>query len=403
MNLLYLLKYLLNITNYTKYRRYIKLNKETDKEVYYLYKVLDKLVEKYNINLSINDYSLAVLTTLGNEYASYLKIIEEGSINDELIEDTLHTIRDKSNAYDLAHLALEVSEGRKTFEDILDFVDKTQDKELNNDPVKSPFVTTDLQELLERTTHSKGLRWRLAGLNRSLGSLRAGDFGFIFARPETGKTTFLASEATFFAHQTDSPILWFNNEEQGEKVMLRCEQAALGLTLPEIEQNVSENHKAYLATTKDNLKIIDSGSLHKSYIQHIVKEYKPALIIFDQIDKIKGFEADRNDLRLGAIYQWARELAKQHCPIIGVCQSDGTGEGKKWLTMDNVADSKTAKQAEADFIIGIGKTHDPGLENIRFLNISKNKLHGDVDSDPSMRHGKLETLIQPNIGRYLDI
>jgi KaiC/GvpD/RAD55 family RecA-like ATPase len=339
---------------------------------------------------------------LGNEYASYLKIIEEGSINDELIEDTLQTIRDRSNAYDLAHLAIEVSEGRKSFEDILDFVDSTQENK-NHDTRKDPFVTTNLHELLERTTHSKGLRWRLAGLNRSLGSLRAGDFGFIFARPETGKTTFLASEATFFAHQTDSPILWFNNEEQGEKVMLRCEQAALGLTLQQIENDVSKNHENYINTTKDNLKIIDSASLHKSYIQHLVKEYKPALIIFDQIDKIKGFEADRNDLRLGAIYQWARELAKQHCPIIGVCQSDGTGEGKKWLTMDNVADSKTAKQAEADFIVGIGKTHDPGLENVRFLNISKNKLHGDVDSDPSLRHGKLEVLIQPNIGRYLDI
>jgi len=402
MNLLYLIKYLLNITNYTKYRRYIKVNKETDKEVYLLYRTLDKLIEKYNINLSINDYSLAVLTTLGNEYSSYLKIIEEGSINDELIEDTLRTIRDRSNAYDLAHLALEVSEGRKTFEDILDFVDSTQDKE-NNDTRKDPFVTTNLHELLERTTHSKGLRWRLAGLNRSLGSLRAGDFGFIFARPETGKTTFLASEATFFAHQTDSPIPWFNNLEQGEKVMLRCEQAALGLTLQDLEKDVTKHHEEYISTTKDNLKIIDSASLHKSYIQHLVKEYKPALIIFDQIDKIKGFDADRNDLRLGAIYQWARELAKQYCPIIGVCQSDGTGEGKKWLTMDNVADSKTAKQAEADFIVGIGKTHDPGLENVRFLNISKNKLHGDVDSDPSLRHGKLEVLIQPNIGRYLDI
>jgi KaiC/GvpD/RAD55 family RecA-like ATPase len=402
MNLLYLIKYLLNITNYTKYRRYIKVNKETDKEVYLLYKTLDKLIEKYNTTLSIDDYNLTVLTTLGNEYTSYLKIIEEGSINDELIEDTLQTIRDRSNAYDLAHLAIEVSEGRKTFEDILDFVDSTQENK-NHDTRKDPFVTTNLHELLERTTHSKGLRWRLAGLNRSLGSLRAGDFGFIFARPETGKTTFLASEATFFAHQTDSPILWFNNEEQGEKVMLRCEQAALGLTLQQIENDVSKNHENYINTTKDNLKIIDSASLHKSYIQHLVKEYKPALIIFDQIDKIKGFEADRNDLRLGAIYQWARELAKQHCPIIGVCQSDGTGEGKKWLTMDNVADSKTAKQAEADFIIGIGKTHDPGLENVRFLNISKNKLHGDVDSDPSLRHGKLEVLIQPNIGRYLDI
>jgi replicative DNA helicase len=64
-----------------------------------------------------------------------------------------------------------------------------------------------------------------------LGSLRKGDFGFVFARPETGKTTFLASEISFMAEQLsddDGPSLWINNEEQSEKPMLRCIQATLG-------------------------------------------------------------------------------------------------------------------------------------------------------------------------------
>ncbi len=71
--------------------------------------------------------------------------------------------------------------------------------------------------------------------------------------------------------------------------------------------------------------------------------------------------------------------------------------------MANVADAKTSKQAEADFIIGIGKTADENTENIRYLNISKNKLYGDEDSDPSMRHARLEVLIQPELARYRDI
>ena len=29
-----------------------------------------------------------------------------------------------------------------------------------------------------------------------------------------------------------------------------------------------------------------------------------------------------------------------YCPVIGVCQSDVSGEGKRWLTMDNVANAK---------------------------------------------------------------
>ena len=88
---------------------------------------------------------------------------------------------------------------------------------------------------------------------------------------------------------------------------------------------------------------------------------------------------------------------------IGVCQADGTGENAKWLTMANVADAKTSKQAEADWILGIGKIHDNGYEALRFLNISKNKLMGDTDTDHSNRHKKWEVLIRPEIARYQDL
>jgi len=107
-------------------------------------------------------------------------------------------------------------------------------------------------------------------------------------------------------------------------------------------------------------------------------------------------------LRLGAIYIWARELAKVYCPVIGVCQADVSGENKKWLTMDNVANAKTSKQAEADWILGIGCIHQEGLEHVRYLHASKNKLSGDEDSDPTLRHGKCEVIIKPEIARYAD-
>jgi hypothetical protein len=105
----------------------------------------------------------------------------------------------------------------------------------------------------------------------------------------------------------------------------------------------------------------------------------------------------------GAIYQWARELAKKYAPSIGVCQADGSGEGQKWLTMANVSNAKTSKQAEADFILGVGKTHDEAAEYIRYINISKNKLMGDADSEPALRHGRFEVIIEPEIARYKDV
>jgi hypothetical protein len=199
------------------------------------------------------------------------------------------------------------------------------------------------------------------------------------------------------------PIIWFNNEEQGSKVKLRCYQASLGLNMTQLFANLQANQEAYLAKTKGKHKIFDSAQIHKHTVEQVCKQYKPSLVIFDQIDKIQGFTNDREDLRLGAIYMWARELAKEHCPVIAVCQADGTGEGQKWLTMANVANAKTSKQAEADWIVGIGKISDPGYENLRFLHASKNKLIGDDDSLPDLRHGRKEVLINANIARYEDI
>jgi hypothetical protein len=146
------------------------------------------------------------------------------------------------------------------------------------------------------------------------------------------------------------------------------------------------------------------GAIHKSTVEKLCRRYKPSLIVVDQIDKIVGFEADREDLKLGAIYQWFRELAKEYnCAVIAVCQADGTGEGQKWLNMNNVSSAKTSKQAEADWILGVGKIHDVGYENLRYLNVSKNKLAGDEDTNPDLRHGRKEVIIRAEVARYEDI
>lgn len=71
--------------------------------------------------------------------------------------------------------------------------------------------------------------------------------------------------------------------------------------------------------------------------------------------------------------------------------------------MEHVANAKTAKQAEADFILGIGKDGNPDFASARFLTISKNKLLGDPDSIPDLRHGRFEVLIEPAIARYVDV
>ena len=404
MNYLYLIKQLFLYDKYLKYRHHIKVEKD-QKEIYYLFKALDQLMEKFQKDISFEDYALWVQVNLGNDYAQYIQLLKETNTDETILEASLNEIKTRSLAYKLAELALAASEGKRTKEELVDFLQEfeTSDKE----ETLSPFISTSLSELYDDAYKHQGLRWRLGSLNSSLGSLRGGDFGFIFARPETGKTTFLADQSTYFTEQlddTDGPGLWFNNEEQHKKVMLRCIQAALGLSMQEIAKDIKGYEEQYKRITKDKLKLPNFDTTHKREMEALCKDVKPSFIIIDQVSKVRGFNNDREDLRLGAAFEWARDLAKEFdCPVIGVNQADGSGEGKKYLDMSNVANSKTAVQAEADFILGIGKSNDQGFELIRHFNISKNKLAGDESSDPSKRHAKWDALIQPELARFRDL
>lgn len=398
--------YLLNNTIYNKYINYIDINNE-NKEVVFLYTCLYDLHSSYKKDLSLDEFCLYCLSKVSDKdrqvVESLLSTLRNSTINDHLVGDVLSTLRNKKLAYELALVSLDVSEGRSSVDKIFDKLNTFE----QNKPIEQiEFISGDLNELYNESIKSTGLRWRLNTLNRMLGSLRKGDFGFIFARPETGKTTFLASEITYFATQLTAesgPILWFNNEEQGNKVMLRCIQSSLGISQTELFSNVNQHQLTFDSKGGQHIKIFDSASIHRRQVEQLCKELNPSLIVFDQIDKIKGFSDDREDLRLGAIYIWSRELAKTYCPVIGVCQADASGEGKRWLTMENVANAKTAKQAEADWILGIGKTHDTALEYVRHFHLSKNKLSGDSDTDPTMRHGKADVIIEPLIARYKDV
>jgi replicative DNA helicase len=409
---LILIKQLLQYNNYIQYNKYIDKTKikEIHKEIHNIYITLEDYYLTYKQDITVDELELFFYSQ-----RPYLKETDKAIYNNlfnqlrtseaqaELVTEVLKQLKQRQEAFALSSLAYDVSQGKAKFIDLITFAHSLEHEEKLDEVDNTVFVSDDLGELYEKTVKQVGLRWRLTALNRMLGSLRQGDFGFIFARPETGKTTFLASEISCFAEQTVRPILWFNNEEQGSKVMLRIYQATLGLTLTELFSDLNTHKRKYHELTKGNIKLYDSGNISRTDVERLVYQFKPSCIIFDQIDKIKGFVNDREDLRLGAIYQWARELAKEYCPVIGVCQADGSGEGQKWLTMANVANAKTAKQAEADWIVGIGKSNSDGMEYVRHLHASKNKLAGDEDSDGALRHGKVDVVIKPDIARYVDV
>lgn len=397
---------------FTKYYKYVNINyiKINYNELYKLFNMIDLYYEKYNNNNNINITELDIFYNSNyllkdnerKDLELLLKDVYEQDItNMEAIIGLLEEHRRRSLAGQVALMALDVEAGKKSTAELLELFNNFEHQEVEADEITP--VDMDLDNLYDTQIATPGLRWRINWLNKSLGSLRKGDFGFIFARPETGKTTFLASEITHMVSQTDGDILWFNNEEQGTKVGIRVYQATLGLTTQALFADKQTNKERYKTITNNRIKILDfEDSSSKHRIESVLKQYNPALIIFDQIDKIRGFKGDRNDLELKQIYQWAREISKTYAPVIAVSQASGEAEGKLFLTMDMVDGSKTAKQGEADWILGIGKEQD-NTSRSRYFNITKNKLIGDKDTLPDLRHGSTQVLIKPEIARYEDI
>lgn len=398
---------------FTKYYKYVNINyiKINYSNIYKLFIVIEYYYNKYNNNNNITKEELELAYNANyllkdserKELSDLLdRVLTLEITNPEEVVTLLEEHRRRCLAGDVARLALDVEDGKTSVKDLMDKLVEFEHQEVDEQEIK--FVDFSLESLYQSQVATPGLRWRLNFLNKSLGSLRKGDFGFLFARPETGKTTFLASEISHMIGQTDGDILWFNNEEQNKKVAIRCYQAVLGITTEELFSDRPRYEALFNEKTGGRFKLVDEmeDATRASRIELVLKATKPALIIIDQIDKIKGFKHDRNDLELKQIYQWAREMAKTYAPVIAVSQASGEAEGKLWLTMDMVDSSKTAKQGEADWILGIGKEQD-NTSRYRYLNISKNKLIGDADTLPELRHGSAQVLLKPDIARYEDL
>jgi replicative DNA helicase len=413
-NELYLLKLLYKYSNYAKYRESIDtiFIKTNNKIVFKILETIDAFYEEYkNKDIDSNESFKAYYASLypfssSKETESVSLVLDRLDsivVDEELADKCITSHLQSCRSSELALLSLEVAEGKKSYEELLEFTSKLASPDVERSYTECNIVSDDLSELLTAASSEGGIYWPLRCLNRSLGPLRQGDFGFVFARPETGKTTFLSHAVSAFATQLDRPCLWFNNEEQGAKVKLRVFQSFFGVELSDLHARTDVLSSEYKAKMGGRVLIYDSASISKRDVERLCKDVNPGLIIFDQIDKIKGFQNDRHDLELKQAYQWARELSKQYGPVIAVCQAGGSGENKKWLTMDDVDSSKTGKQGEADWILGIGMTHQEGMESIRHFNISKNKLIGDEGTDPKLRHAKMDVVIRPEIARYEDV
>jgi replicative DNA helicase len=332
-------------------------------------------------------------------------------LDPDRVSEYFSKIVEQHNLRHLAKAALDAYQGKGSLEQVKELYERsTRPSSAGNS--RGHYLWTSrfsgeslFVEPASGTISPVSLSFRNQTLQKSLGPLRRGDLGIVFARPEVGKTAFLVDCASYMVPQVPTRAVYLANEERGAGVYKRILAAATGISIrqmekPDVKERVLTVEREIF---KDKFVFLHQPKLSHKDFYAFLREAKPELIIIDQLDKIEGFDDDRHDLILGKIYIWARQLAAEFGPVIGASQAAESAEGKRWLEQNDFANSKTSKPAEGDWILGIGKTHEPALKDIRHFHIIKNKLEGDENTIEEYRHGKFDMRLESEIATYMDV
>lgn len=266
------------------------------------------------------------------------------------------------------------------------------------------------QSSVEYTANNAvGYNWRTEDLNIGLGPIRAGDFLLVGGRPEYGKTSFIISETTHMLHRTGKKILWINNEEGGNRLMLRHLTCILNKTAQVVRTDLPRAFQAvatqqYGEWTRDQICIRNAHTMSMAAIEALVEDQDPDILVLHRLDKLPDPMGGKNTndvQRLGHIALWARKMAAAPRVVIGVIQADTSASNQLYVYDNQLYGSKTLVPAESDAIITIG-AEDPYSAK-RGIHLPRNKLDGGPMTQDAKKHGFFEVSFDARTGRYKSV
>lgn len=267
--------------------------------------------------------------------------------------------------------------------------------EPGNEPEDYSMPT--FEGLLDQLAAQGTVKWRLDCLNMALGPLYPGMFIVFGGRPESGKTTLLASEATYMLRQMEdgATLVWFNNEQSKPAVEFRLKQAVLRASRDKIRANPTGAEAAFnkVLSNRRILVINVFGKTIHEVEKILATLDNVQLIVFDQASKLGGFERESANGadRLLKLSGHLKGMSASLCPIFTTIWADATAAGEMWVTDDQLYGSKTGIPGEAEAVVNVGHTREPSDEGIRFINIPKNKSM--TTQDERQRHGQFAVKI----------
>jgi replicative DNA helicase len=329
----------------------------------------------FSFNQSLTTSNKEVYRTL------FSRLTKEQPMNTQIAEEVLSKLFQQVVGEEVANLGFDYVNGTaNSLEPMRKILDTYQDDFTPNLKIEWDDISFDT--LLKASEVQSQWKFNIPSLKRKVEGISSGHFIIVGARPNTGKTSFHASVVASpngFAHQGAKCIV-LCNEEMYDRVGGRYLCAASSMSLKEIRENRALAASRYGPVHK-NIKIKDSMGKDLAWVEAIVKQDRPDIVILDMGDKFAQKTSDKSDVYLKEAAIYARNIAKQYnCAVIWMSQLSAEAEGRVRVDQSMLEGSRTGKAAEADLIVLLARNpitdESEEEDKQRHLVVAKNKLTG---------------------------
>jgi hypothetical protein len=377
---------------YNLYKPYLKEMKNLEREVKTVFHLIDYFYDNYDSSHVAPDALKSIFETLyinSREKDTVFNLISEAThseVDHDLARDILEWMLEEQKSQEIIRKLMPVAGGDKhsVLETISDDIDKFT-KLMRRPPSETEKlrpVSLTVDQVIEEVIMDRGLPFHLPTLNEVIGGIRRGSHGVIYGYVDCGKTSFaLSLLASLASHiEPDELILYLGNEEKAQRRIGRFMHAinhANNDWIIENREQAIENTESvgyYGDPTKDKIHFFD-GIKYFRDIRNLVEEYLPAYVFIDQAQVVEiGKKNVEGPGKLELLFREYRDLSTEFdIGLVDVVQGTGKSEDKKWLGLSDMYNSKVAIQSTVDWAVGIGKLEEAAKENIRYINVPKNK------------------------------
>lgn len=384
-----LIKTLLNKEFYDQHKGIRCPDKIFTKDTRKIKQALDTAMQTYEEDMSVSDLEAVFMglnqtmtTATKSAFQDLFRRLDKAEpIKKDIAEDTLSHLFQQYVGEQVANLGFDFVNGsQNSLEPLRRLLEDYKDDFTPN--LRIDWDDIDIDTLLAANNLETQWKFSIPSLRRKVEGVSSGHLLVVGARPNTGKTSFHASlvAGTDGWASQGAKCIVLCNEESYERVGARYLSAATNMSMDEVKENVSLARKRY-DPVKQNIRIKDSTNKDMKWVEAVVKNEKPDIVVLDMGDKFATKNSDKSDIYLKDAAIHARNIAKQYnCCVIWMSQLSAVAEGKVYVDQSMMEGSKTGKAAEADLMVLISK--DPIVEGQseestrRHLNIAKNKLKG---------------------------